>query len=217
MVRSPKITWNGYKINRVKSFKYLGIHVDDRLNWLEHINKQGEKAIKMQQNLKRIVGGNWGISQIHRWTLYKTVIERMLAHGSSAWCLNPTFKMNRKLSSIQRPFLLHISGAYRTTPTAALQTILGIPPLHMQLQFEVKFTSIYRLRIPLPPFITDTQPHDLEMKATGWSTHPSEHRKPNQISFEDGEAYIPRKDIINIFTDGSKTEHGVSCLLLLDQ
>ncbi|GBM21357.1 Putative protein in type-1 retrotransposable element R1DM, partial [Araneus ventricosus] len=72
MVRNPKITWNGYKINRVKSFKYLGIHVDDRLNWLEHINKQGDKAIKMQQNLKKIAGGNWGISQIHRWTLYKT-------------------------------------------------------------------------------------------------------------------------------------------------
>ncbi|GBM40066.1 hypothetical protein AVEN_23153-1 [Araneus ventricosus] len=54
MVRSPKITWNGYNINRVKSFKYLGIHVDDRLNWLEHINKQGDKAIKIQLNLKRI-------------------------------------------------------------------------------------------------------------------------------------------------------------------
>ncbi|GBN75805.1 hypothetical protein AVEN_202494-1 [Araneus ventricosus] len=171
--------------NRVKSFKYLGIHVDDRLNWLEHINKQGEKAIKMQKNLKRIAFGNWGISQIHRWTLYKTVIERLLAHGSSAWCLNPTFKMKRKFSSIQRPFLLHISGAYRTTPTVALQTILGIPPLHMQLQFEARFTSIYCLRIPLPPFITDTQPHDLEMKATGCSTHPSEHLKPYQISFED--------------------------------
>ncbi|GBM71345.1 hypothetical protein AVEN_4655-1 [Araneus ventricosus] len=93
----------------------------------------------------------------------------MLAHGSSAWFLNPTFKMKRKLPSIQRPFLLHISGAYRTTPTAALQTILGIPPLHMQLQFEARFTSIYRLRIPLPPNITDTQPQDLEMKATDGS------------------------------------------------
>ncbi|GBN80488.1 hypothetical protein AVEN_152312-1 [Araneus ventricosus] len=68
------------------------------------------------------------------------------------------------------------------------------PSPNMQLQFDARFTSIYRLRIPLPPFITDTQPHDLEMKATGWSTHPSEHLKPNQISFEDGEAYIARKD-----------------------
>ncbi|GBN66387.1 hypothetical protein AVEN_141073-1 [Araneus ventricosus] len=143
----------------------------------------------------------------------------MLAHGSSAWCLNPTFKMKRKLSSLQRPFLLHISGAYRTTPTAALQTTLGIPPLHMQLQIEARFTSIYRLRIPLPPIITDTQPHDLEMKATGWSTYPSEHLKPNQISFEYGEAYIARKDIINFFTDDSKTEHGVAaafCVLTTD-
>ncbi|GBN32513.1 hypothetical protein AVEN_185376-1 [Araneus ventricosus] len=117
--------------------------------------------------------------------------------------------MKRKLSSIQMPFLLHISEAYCTTPTAGLQTIRSIPPIHMQLQFEARFTSIYRLRIPLPPNITDTQPRDLEMKATGWFTHPSEHLKPNQISFEDGEAYIARKDIINIFTDGSKTEHGV--------
>ncbi|GBL75450.1 hypothetical protein AVEN_194629-1 [Araneus ventricosus] len=57
------------------------------------------------------------------------------------------------------------------------------------------------------------------MKATGWSTHPSEHLKPNQISFEDGEAYIARKDIINIFTDVSKTEHGVGaafCVLTND-
>ncbi|GBN20440.1 hypothetical protein AVEN_165494-1 [Araneus ventricosus] len=51
------------------------------------------------------------------------------------------------------------------------------------------------------------------MKATGWSTHPSEHLEPNQISFEDGEAYTARKDIINIFTDGSKTKHGVGAAL----
>ncbi|GBO28645.1 hypothetical protein AVEN_83226-1 [Araneus ventricosus] len=41
----------------------------------------------------------------------------------------------------------------------------------------------------------------------------------NQISLEDGEANIARKDIINIFTDGSKTEHGVGaafCVLTND-
>ncbi|GBN41614.1 hypothetical protein AVEN_206822-1 [Araneus ventricosus] len=57
------------------------------------------------------------------------------------------------------------------------------------------------------------------MKATGWSIHPSEHLKPNQISLEDGEANIARKDIINIFIDISKTEHGVGaafCVLTYD-
>ncbi|GBN88763.1 hypothetical protein AVEN_256048-1 [Araneus ventricosus] len=47
------------------------------------------------------------------------------------------------------------------------------------------------------------------MKATGWSIHLSEHLKPNQIFSEDGEANVTRKDIINISTDGSKTEHVV--------
>ncbi|GBN19268.1 hypothetical protein AVEN_235189-1 [Araneus ventricosus] len=127
--------------------------------------------------------------------------------------------MKRKLSSIQKPFLFHISGAYRTTPTAALETILGIPLLHMQLQFEARFTLIYSLRISLPPNITDIQPQDLKMKATGWSIHPSEHLEPNQTSLEDGEANIVRKDIINLFTYGSKTEHGVGaafCILTND-
>ncbi|GBM86152.1 hypothetical protein AVEN_48298-1 [Araneus ventricosus] len=89
----------------------------------------------------------------------------------------------------------------------------------MQLQFEARFTSIYRLRISLPSNIADIQPQDLEMKATGWSIHPSELLQSNQISVEDGEANITQKDIINIFTDGSKTEHRVGatfCVLTND-
>ncbi|GBN34469.1 hypothetical protein AVEN_51593-1 [Araneus ventricosus] len=45
----------------------------------------------MQQNLKRVC--NWGNSQRRRRTLYDTVVEILLAHGFSAWCLNPTSKL----------------------------------------------------------------------------------------------------------------------------
>ncbi|GBM90438.1 hypothetical protein AVEN_124686-1 [Araneus ventricosus] len=57
------------------------------------------------------------------------------------------------------------------------------------------------------------------MKATGWSIHLSQYLKSNQISFEDVEANIVRKDITNIFTNGSKTKHGVGavfCVLIND-
>ncbi|GBN93340.1 hypothetical protein AVEN_67367-1 [Araneus ventricosus] len=53
------------------------------------------------------------------------------------------------------------------------------------------------------------------MKETGWSIHSSENLKPNEISLEDVEANIPRKDIINIFTDASKIEHGVGAAFLV--
>ncbi|GBN00781.1 hypothetical protein AVEN_126227-1 [Araneus ventricosus] len=132
---------------------------------------------------------------------------------------HPTYKVKRKISSIQRPFLLHISSAYRTSRKTALESSTGIPSPHIQFQFVARFTSIYRLRLSPPLNITDIQPQDLEMKATGWLIHPSEHLKPNQISLKDGEANIARKDIINIFTYGSETEHEVGvtfCVLTND-
>ncbi|GBO18781.1 hypothetical protein AVEN_245216-1 [Araneus ventricosus] len=55
-------------------------------------------------------------------------------------------------------------------------------------------------------FVNTLRGLDLEMKATDWSIHPPEHLEPNQISLEDGEANIARKEIINIFTDGSKSD-----------
>ncbi|GBM33634.1 hypothetical protein AVEN_203679-1 [Araneus ventricosus] len=58
----------------------------------------------------------------------------MLAHDARVCCLHLTVRIARNLSSIQRGFLLDITVAYRITPTAALQVILGIPPLHLQLQ-----------------------------------------------------------------------------------
>ncbi|GBM97626.1 hypothetical protein AVEN_129848-1 [Araneus ventricosus] len=61
----------------------------------------------------------------NRRILCKTVFYRMLAHGSAVWCLHPIVHMARKISTIQRNFLLNISGAYSTTATAALQVILG--------------------------------------------------------------------------------------------
>ncbi|GBN47590.1 hypothetical protein AVEN_249089-1 [Araneus ventricosus] len=142
----------------------------------------------------------------HLETLYKTVTERVLAHGAVAWCLEPTVRIARKLSTIQRPFLLAISGAYRTTSTAALQVILGIPPLHLQLQREARGAALFRLRLPLSTNISDIDPSEIEEKATGWSTHPSEHLSPTQISLDDGGNINTG---LRIYTDGSKTERSV--------
>ncbi|GBN43480.1 hypothetical protein AVEN_259535-1 [Araneus ventricosus] len=74
----------------------------------------------------------------------------------------------------------------------------------------------------LPPKILPTAPkHPTPSSVDGDALALSRaHRvKPSQISLEDGEANIARKDIINIFTDGSKTENGVGaafCVLTND-
>ncbi|GBM90578.1 hypothetical protein AVEN_66721-1 [Araneus ventricosus] len=106
----------------------------------------------------------------------------MLAHGSSVWCLHPTMCMARKLSTIQRSFLLNISGAYSKTATEALHVILGIALLHLQLQQESRVINICRLNLPLS--IED--PDQIEVKVSGWAFHSSKHLKKSQTSLEDG-------------------------------
>ncbi|GBM59458.1 Putative protein in type-1 retrotransposable element R1DM [Araneus ventricosus] len=210
LVASPRLTWKGKTIKRVNSIKYLGVKVDEKLNWLAHVKEQAVKALKMHQNLTKIAGKNWGISPKHRLHLYKTVVERMLAHGASAWCTDPTTRLSRKLSTIQRPFLLSLSGAYRTTATAALQTILGLPPLPLQLQMEARYVNFTRLKKQVPNCPNIPHPEEIESKAKGWTNHPSNFTLSNQISLEDGGPTSQESiNKVKIFTDGSSTEEGV--------
>ncbi|GBM29693.1 hypothetical protein AVEN_156880-1 [Araneus ventricosus] len=153
------------------------------MKWNTHLKAQSVRATQLHQNLLKIAGKPWRVPLNHRRTLCKTVIERVLVHGAVACCIEPTVRIARKLSTIQRPFLLAISGAYRTTSTAALQVILGIPPLHLQLQREAR-SALFTLNLPLSANVSDIDPSEIEEKAAGWSAHPSEHLSPSQISLD---------------------------------
>ncbi|GBN27646.1 hypothetical protein AVEN_33139-1 [Araneus ventricosus] len=121
--------------------------------------------------------------------------------------LTPAFKPSQTTFSwITKPRLEFNLSAYKTTSTAALQLILGIPPLHLQLQREARGTAIFRLRIPLSTNVCDIDPSEIEEKATGWSAHPSEHLSPTQISLDDGGNINTG---LRIYTYGSKSEKGV--------
>ncbi|GBM41302.1 hypothetical protein AVEN_202893-1 [Araneus ventricosus] len=98
------------------------------------------------QHLCRIAGKTWGINKNIRKLLYETVIERTLCHGAAAWGHNVTFRLRKKMDSIQRLFLLCITGAYRTTLTAALQVVTGLRPLHLQIQQETTYARVARAR-----------------------------------------------------------------------
>ncbi|GBM37341.1 hypothetical protein AVEN_40289-1 [Araneus ventricosus] len=82
----------------------------------------------------------------------------MLAYGDAVWCLDPPVTIKRKRNTIQRPFLLALTRTYRTTATSALQVILGIPPVYLQLQQEARVTAIRRLNISLPDNLTTLVP-----------------------------------------------------------
>ncbi|GBM52856.1 hypothetical protein AVEN_44028-1 [Araneus ventricosus] len=101
--------------------------------------------------------------------------------------------------------------AYRITPTATLQVMLGILPLHLQLQYEAHLTTLFGLQIPLSPNLTTIQPQDLEKKTADWSTYLSKFLNQDQTSLDEIE--VPETPFqqkhLKIYTDGSITEFGM--------
>ncbi|GBL88248.1 hypothetical protein AVEN_117825-1 [Araneus ventricosus] len=114
--------------------------------------------------------------------------------------------MTTKLSQIQRPFLLNITGAYRTSPTAALQAITGIMPLDIKLVAEAQFVQLTRLKKILTIEGEEYNYETYEEKVTGWSRHPEEFIDEERVNLEENLSAVGE---INIFTDGSKMGQGV--------
>ncbi|GBO14610.1 hypothetical protein AVEN_162718-1 [Araneus ventricosus] len=92
------------------------------------------KLIHLHQKITRIAGSNCGLNKDLRRRLYKTVAERMVLHAAAAWAYPLSARQSRLLNSIQRKFLLNITGAYYTTPKVALQAIEGVIPLHVKAE-----------------------------------------------------------------------------------
>ncbi|GBM17615.1 hypothetical protein AVEN_80906-1 [Araneus ventricosus] len=103
--------------------------------------------------------------------------ERMILHGAAAWAQNITSRQKKLLQTIQRKFLLFIIGAYRTTPTTALQSITGILPLYLRAEQEAVYVRVTRLR-EYEEFI----PEDFEPKDPYLRQHPAKFDLDNRIN-----------------------------------
>ncbi|GBN28742.1 Putative protein in type-1 retrotransposable element R1DM [Araneus ventricosus] len=61
--RGPVVIWNSQPIKRTTSLKYLGVTLDEKLNWISHIQEQGTKAVSQYQQLCHIAEPKWGLKQ----------------------------------------------------------------------------------------------------------------------------------------------------------
>lgn len=123
--------------------KYLGVILDSKLNWSSHLDNKLNKACITFWQCKRMIGKKWGLSpKIILW-LYCAVIRPMITYGAVVWW--PRTKLataSVKLQRLQRLACMATTGCMRTTPTAALEAMLGLPPLHLFIQQEATMTAV---------------------------------------------------------------------------
>ncbi|GIY18175.1 RNase H domain-containing protein [Caerostris extrusa] len=140
-------------------------------------------------------GRGWGIHPklIKIW--YKTVAERKVCYAATIWAKNMTNQLKGKLSIIQRYYALQISKAYRTSPTSALLTIIGLEPLHLVAQRESCYGNVIRLH-------KDSKFNNKLYRASDFEQIVSQWKE------------APWKKIINKQVDGKQTKSTYTLMVL---
>lgn len=125
-------------VHSKRALKYLGVVVDDRLNFNSHVDHACEKASKAITALSRIMPNNVGPSSSKR-RLLASVSMSILRYGGPAWVTALSTKRNRKLlDRTQRLMAMRVASAYRTISSEAVRVIAGMIPIGITLEEDIK-------------------------------------------------------------------------------
>jgi hypothetical protein len=131
--------------------KYLGVTLDSKLNWNQHLQKIINKSQTTFAVVGCICGKKWGLrlNMVH-W-LYTRVIRPSILHGAIVWWSKVMQKTAKtQLGRIQRMACLAITGAMKSTPTTAMEILLNLTPLDLVILAEARM-ALYRLCILKQP------------------------------------------------------------------
>jgi ribonuclease HI len=142
-----KVKLFGKDLMMTDQVKYLGIILDSKLSWIPHIESKVKKACMIFGQCRRAIGKTWGLQPKSVKWIYTAVVRPVISYGSLVWWQKTTLKtVMSRLNHLQRMVCLAMTGAMRTTPTAGIEAILGLPPLHIFVE-SVARKDIYRLSL----------------------------------------------------------------------
>jgi hypothetical protein len=109
------------------SAKYLGVILEARLAWKKQVEARVRKARHMMGACRRVCGRRWGLRpRVVSW-LFTSVVRPSITYASLVWWPGcETTRAQQALSSVQRLACLGITGAMRTTPTNAMEALVGL-------------------------------------------------------------------------------------------
>lgn len=130
----PEIMMEGTGIEYQDEVKYLGVTLDSGLKWKAHIRKKLSNAKKQLLAVRNASGKLWGTQpKISRW-IYTSIIRPSFTYGSLLWARACTSQWAiKELERLNRMALLYFSSFRRSTPTAGLEVMFHVSPLHIHV------------------------------------------------------------------------------------
>ena len=127
----PKaLTIDGKEIAWKQEVKYLGVTLDSKLHWKKHIDDKITNAKRFISKVAAITRNNWGPKpKLMRWA-YNGIVRPMLTYGAMIWGHRAPFHIAR-LRRVNRMAINTFASFPKSTPTAALEIMLDVMPLHL--------------------------------------------------------------------------------------
>ena len=131
------ISVGGNTITLSKTVKFLGVTLDNKLNYNTHIDNVTQKATAALMQCKRAVGPMWGLSpKTCKW-IYTTVVRPILSYSATVWVRTLDNKNNlKKLERVQALALRIMTGAFPSTPFNSLNHLTETPHFGCYLKGE---------------------------------------------------------------------------------
>ena len=129
---------NAHEIHPEAKLKVLGVLVDPKLSWKAHIQQAASKGRTAFEAMARITASTWGPSMRRSRLLYSAIARPAMLYGAQIWGLRDNGEpiapsKLQPLKAIQNKCLRRIAGAYKRTPTAAVERETVIPPLDLYI------------------------------------------------------------------------------------
>lgn len=163
----PHISINGIEIPYVRSFKQLGVHIDDRLTWYDHVSYQ---LLKINRSLFFLQANCRSLPRNVRKQLVSAVVMPHFEYASALFT-NLSVTVNNKLESAFRRavrFVFVVKNNYDTQPLLAKLKWL---PLAMRRLYFVALQLFKILKSHKPNYLFERFAEQLQH-------HASEVRRP---------------------------------------
>lgn len=213
--RCPKL--RGESLVLSNQAKFLGVIFDSKMTWLPNLRERIRKAYAAMYSCQKLMGKTWGLKpRLIHW-IYTAIVRPILAHGSLVWWpISKTKSHANNLQKVNSVAVRSITGARKSTATAALCRIMDMTPLDLYVQ-EHALRTLVRLR-QNGTLKVRSYGHSLLIRKFHYENTVTDYMTPHITWYDNIDTILPpremwdvferQKNEIEVYTDGSKKENG---------
>ena len=154
----PDVKMNGLNVLPSRHTRYLGVEIDDELNWKYHTFTKIEKCRNLMSIISANVRHTFGPKpKLVRWS-YTGVIRPKLLYACQAWANKTTPKQIKGMKRLDRQTTTAMAPIRRSTPQACLEIMFGLTPIELLIE-QLGVASFIRTRAHLQPFTETPNGH----------------------------------------------------------